>query len=165
MQLAWRRFRNSRSSFTALSLRDTSDDSHLVLCPSMSLLLMKWSQLGSYTMGLCLCGRNRRLCGVSLMMGVYFTCSAYLLCTLTALTCLCVCVVCIQMFCMNGGVCRCLPLHVWQPPCPRRCCCHMLAASVRAEHKPWLRRDLLLCVFVPLLVVLLPTNTCIFPAD
>lgn len=62
----------------------------------------------------------------------------------------------------RGLLCLSFHLRLWQPPRPPRTCCHMLAASVRAEQKAKLCRDSPLCVFL-LLYLLLCCNCA--PAD
>ena len=148
----------SGSGFLALSLRDAEWRQwhrHLVLCHSSLLPLTVCGRLISEA-NLCLC---YRLCGcakgacevevsVSLCVKAIFL---YMLCMCvcwkylhSVSTCVCVCVcVCVLMWWCSDVQCECgsllcLSLHLWlwQPARPTRSCCHMLAASVRAEQKP-----------------------------
>lgn len=163
-------FRYSGSGFMALSLRDTEwqqSHRHLVLRHSSSPPLTACGrprQLGRHMLVLqvvCLSEICEALC---IDLCAFYLAVLVVVCVLIVPALsrhLCVCVHALMWRCSDvrcecwSLLCLSLCLWLWQPPCPPRSCCHMLAASVRAEQKPWLHRDSRLCVFELLTVELL----------
>lgn len=146
-------FRYSGSGLMAASLRDTEwrqSHRHLALCHSSSLALTVCGDSATRQTYACVLqvvcsneGARERSCAVVLIC-VRFIC-LYMLWFVCLYYSGCVQSVCVGVFLwwcsdvqyvFRNLLCLSLRLWLWQPHCPPRSCCHMLAASVSAEQKP-----------------------------